>query len=92
MEHIIEIAVLVSSVLLKCVGMPDQVRKLYKTKNSSGFSLLYYILLDVTYLLWIIHGSYKNDWVVISTSIIGAIATSVIVLLVIKYKPNNKKI
>lgn len=71
--------------------MPDQVRKLYKTKNSNGFSLLYYVSLDVTYLLWIIHGCYKKDWVVISTSIIGALATGIIVFLVVKYRQSPKE-
>ena len=69
--------------------MPDQVRKLYKTKNSKGFSLFYYVTLDITYLLWIIHGTYKHDWTVISTSIIGAIATAVIVFLIVKYRPKD---
>lgn len=89
MEHTIEILVLLSSVFLKCVGMPDQVRKLYKTKSSKGFSLLYYVSLDITYVLWIIHGSYKKDWTVISTSIIGVIATTVIIVLVLKFRTNS---
>lgn len=72
--------------------MPDQVRKLYKTKNSTGFSILYYGILDFTYLLWIIHGSYKKDWTIIATSAIGVLATSVILFLIIKYrqKPIDK--
>ncbi|MDB5025409.1 MAG: hypothetical protein JWP78_3164 [Mucilaginibacter sp.] len=70
--------------------MPHQVRKLYKTKNSQGFSLFYYAMLDLTYLFWIVHGIYKHDWTIISTSIIGAIATAVIVFLIIKYRPKEK--
>lgn len=89
MEHLIEILVLISSIILKCFGMPDQVRKLYQTKNSEGFSLLYYTSLETTYLLWIAHGYYKKDWIVISTSIVGAIATGVILFMVVKYRNRN---
>ena len=92
MENFVALMVLVSSVFLKCVGMPDQVRKLYKSKNSKGFSLVYYIALEITYLLWIAHGSYKKDWVVISTSILGATATGVIVFLIIKYRPKQGEV
>lgn len=91
MENLIAISVLISSVILKCIGIPHQVRKLYKSKNSEGFSLLYYGLLDLTYLLWIFHGAYKKDWTVFTTSIIGVIATSVIVVLIIYYRPKKQK-
>ena len=91
MENFIAISVLISSVILKCIGIPHQVRKLYKSKNSEGFSLLYYGLLDLTYLLWIFHGAYKNDWTIFTTSIIGVIATSVIVVLIIYYRPKKQK-
>lgn len=90
MENFIAISVLISSVVLKCIGIPHQVKKLYQYKNSENFSLLYYGLLDFTYLLWIFHGVYKKDWTIVTTSIIGVIATSVVVFLIIYYR--QKKI
>lgn len=86
MENFVEILVLSSSVILKCIGIPHQIKKLYNSKNSSGFSLFYYGLLDITYLLWIFHGYYKSDWLIITTSIIGVFATSVLVFLIILYR------
>ena len=91
MEHLIAISVLISSIALKCIGIPHQIKKLHETKNSKGFSLLYYGLLDFTYLLWVFHGFFKKDWTIFTTSIIGVIATSVVVFLIIYYRPKKQK-
>lgn len=83
---IIGILTTVLSILVKVVGLPDQIRKNHKRKSTEGVSTSFYILSFLVYMLWTAHGILQNDWVVILGQGLGIITTGVIVYQIFIYR------
>jgi uncharacterized protein with PQ loop repeat len=88
-EAVISTLTVVASFSTKAIGAPSQIRQLLKTKNSASFSILHGTLIFIAYILWSIHGYFKNDLTVMIGQGIGVITSGLILYFVIKYRKQN---
>lgn len=79
----------VLSILVKVVGFPDQIRKNYQRKSTSGLSTSFYVMSFFVYVLWTLHGLLERDWVVVLGQGLGIITTGAIVYQIFLYRQNN---
>lgn len=61
---VIGMATTIVAVLVKFVGLPDQVIKNYKRKSTEGLSVPFFLLGLLSYALWTFYGILKGDKVV----------------------------
>ena len=52
------------AILVKFVGLPDQVIKNYKRKSTEGLSVPFFLFGLLSYVLWTFYGILKGDLVV----------------------------
>ena len=77
---------LVVGILVKVIGLPDQIRKNYKRKSTEGLSTTFMVLALLSYSLWTLHGILRNDIVLIIGQGLGIFTTSIIIWQIIKYR------
>ena len=85
-EAIISTSILITSLAIKGVGSPSQIKLLLKSKNSNNHSLIQWILMFSNYVLWTIHGIILKDWTIIIAQGIGIFTSGTILYLVIRYR------
>lgn len=83
---IIGFMTLVLTVLVKVVGLPDQIRKNYKRRSTEGLSSVFFIMGLLTYVLWTIYGILRGDIVVVLGQGVGVIAMGIIVYQIYAYR------
>jgi len=84
-EQIISVATVVSTLCVKLIGFPDQIRKVRKTKNVASISIPTFILFFVTYILWTIHGIQVHDTTIIIGQGIGVLSSGILLAFLIYY-------
>ncbi len=88
---IVGIAVATVSVLVKVLGMPDQIRKNYTRKSTGGLSLLNYSLSFSAYALWTWYGGLKHDWpVMLAQGFLGLVVTGIILWQFFLYRKKKQ--
>lgn len=87
-EGVISTLTLISTLSVKLIGFPSQIRKVRKAGNIDGVSVLYFTLGFITYSLWTIHGIQKHDNTVIYGQALGVVASGI--LLVVLYQTSKK--
>jgi uncharacterized protein with PQ loop repeat len=83
---VIAILTTVISVLVKLVGLPDQIRKNHTRKSTSGLSVPFFVLGLVSYAMWTFYGALKQDWVLIIGQGIGMVTMGVIAWQIYLYR------
>lgn len=63
-EQLIPILTVVTTISVKLIGIPSQIRKIHLTKSVESISILHFSLGFMAYVLWIIHGVLKMDWTI----------------------------
>lgn len=66
------------SILVKVLGLPDQIRKNYRRKSTEGLSVWFFVLGFISYTLWTLYGALKGDWVVVLGQGAGMITMGII--------------
>ena len=74
------------AILVKIVGLPDQIKKIYKRKSTEGISMIFFILAFLSYFLWTIHGIFQKDNVLIIGQGAGMITTGIILTQIFIYR------
>lgn len=74
------------AILVKVIGLPDQIKKIYKRKSTEGISTVFFLLAFVSYFLWTLHGFFQKDNVLIIGQGVGMITTAVILVQVFIYR------
>jgi len=88
---VVGVAVATVSILVKVIGMPDQIRKNYKRKSTGGLSLLNYSLSFSSYALWTWYGILKYDWpVALAQGFLGCVVTGIILWQFFLYRKGKK--
>ena len=77
---------LVVGILVKVIGLPDQIRKNYNRKSTEGLSTTFMILALASYSLWTLHGILRNDIVLIVGQGLGIFTTGIIIWQIFKYR------
>ena len=87
---VVGFAVATMSLLVKVVGVPDQIRKNSRRKSTEGLSLRYYVMSFSTYLLWAIYGGMKMDIpVFLAQGVLGCTATRIILIQFFLYRKSK---
>jgi len=76
-------------VLVKVIGLPDQIRKNYTRKSTVGLSVPFFLLGFASYGLWTLYELLRRDWVLICGQGAGMITIGVIAWQMYLYR-NNK--
>lgn len=87
--YLVGLLTTIVAILVKVVGLPDQIKKIYKRKSTEGISTVFFILAFISYLLWTIHGFFQKDNVLIIGQGAGMITTAIILGQIFIYR--NKK-
>ena len=74
------------AILVKVVGLPDQIKKIYMRKSTEGISTVFFLLAFVSYFLWTIHGIFQKDNVLIIGQGAGMITTAIILAQIFVYR------
>ena len=74
------------AVLVKVIGLPDQIRQNRKRRSTKGLSTPFFALGFLSYVLWTVHGFLQTDWVLVIGQGVGMITMGIIVLQVWKYR------
>ncbi len=83
---IIGILTTVVAVLVKVLGLPDQIRKNYNRKSPDGLSSPFIVLGFISYLLWTFYGALKSDLVLVIGQGVGVITMGIIVYQIYIYR------
>jgi len=78
----------VVSILVKIIGLPDQIRKNYQRKSTLGLSTPFFVLGMASYTLWTLYGALKHDWVLILGQGVGMITMGIIAWQIYIYRKN----
>lgn len=87
---IIGFLTLIIGILVKIIGLPDQIRKNYHRKSTKGLSSTFMILSFVAYCLWTIHGILQKDVVLVLGQGLGIITTAIIIGQIFIYRNKGK--
>jgi uncharacterized protein with PQ loop repeat len=75
----IKITTVVLSLLVTGFGLFAQVRKNHSRRSVEGLSLLYFLLLAISYSFWSYYGMVQNDLVLIIPMTLGMIMSWIVV-------------
>lgn len=73
-------------ILVKIIGLPDQIRKNHNRKSTEGLSTAFISLAFISYLLWTLHGIMRQDMVLIIGQGLGILTTGIIVWQIFIYR------
>lgn len=83
---VIAILTTIFSIIVKVVGLPDQIRNNYRRKSTTGLSGWFISLSFISYVFWMLHGLFQHDWSLIAGQGLGVIATGVLVWQFFQYR------
>ena len=86
---IIGILTIVSTLILKLVGFPHQVKENYTRKSTKGVSTVFFALVFWCYLLWTLYGILKKDMIISIGHGMGIIVSGIILIQIIIYRKNK---
>ena len=88
---IIGLLTLIMGITVKVIGLPDQIRKNHKRKSTEGLSTLFMVMTFVAYLLWTVHGIFRNDPVLIYGQGVGILTSGIILGQIFIYRKKDGK-
>ena len=77
---------LVIGILVKIIGLPDQIKKNYKRKSTDGLSTPFMFLSLIAYSLWTIHGIIQKDMILVFGQGLGIVTVGIILYQVYIYR------
>ncbi len=83
---VIGVLTLVIGILVKAVGLPDQIKKNYNRKSTEGLSTWFMALSCVSYSLWTFHGILQKDMVLVLGQGLGILTTGIILWQIFIYR------
>jgi len=83
---ILGVVTIAVAVLVKVIGLPDQIRKNYKRKSTEGLSTVFVLMGLLSYVLWTLYGALKHDWVVVLGQGVGVVTMGIIAWQVWLYR------
>lgn len=83
---VIGIVTTIVSILVKVIGLPDQIYKNHKRKSTLGLSVPFFTLGFVSYALWTAYGILKQDWVLILGQGAGMLTMGIIAWQIYLYR------
>ena len=90
-EYFISGLTIVSSLAIKVIGYPAQIKAIHKNKSVEGVSLTLSILSVIAYICWTIHGIIHKDPVVFWGQALGVIMSIIVLLQVLYFRQRKNK-
>jgi uncharacterized protein with PQ loop repeat len=87
---IVGILTTIVAILVKVLGLPDQIRKNHLRKSTEGLSVLFFGLGFLSYALWTFYGVLKGDWVLILGQGVGVITMGIIAVQIYRYRKSAR--
>jgi uncharacterized protein with PQ loop repeat len=85
----IGILTLIIGILVKVIGLPDQIKKNYNRKSTKGLSTWFMILSFLSYSLWTLHGILQKDIVLTLGQGLGILTTGIIIWQIFVYRKSQ---
>jgi len=85
-SDIVAILTGITSIAVKVVGLPDQIRENHRRKSTAGVSVAYFALAFISYCSWIVEGFFQHDKVVIIAQGLGIFTTGAILWQIFTYR------
>ena len=86
---IVALMTIVLGILVKIVGIPDQIRQNFIRKSTEGVSLSNQAIGFLAYIFWTAHGILQHDRVLVYGQILGVITTGIVLYQFAAYR--NRK-
>lgn len=86
LDAIVAVLTLFFGILVKVVGVPDQIRQNFKRKSTEGLSLSNQIVGFLAYFFWTFHGILRHDPVLIYAQLLGVIVTGIVLFQFFLYR------
>ena len=86
---VVSFLTLAIGILVKVIGLPDQIKKNYKRKSTEGQATSFWVIAWLAYLLWTYYGILKNDGVIIIGQGLGVLTTGIILWQIFIYRKNK---
>lgn len=89
--HTIGLVTVLLSLAVTSLGLTAQVRKNHARRSVDGLSLMYFVLLAVSYTFWVVYGIVRGDWVLIVPMSVDALMSWVVVVQFYLFRPHKDK-
>lgn len=86
---VVGVVTTIVSILVKVIGLPDQIHKNHIRKSTAGLSVPFFVLGFVSYAMWTFYGVLKQDWVLILGQGAGMITMGIVAWQIYLYR-NSK--
>lgn len=86
MIDIVAVATTVVALLVKVIGLPDQVRKNHRAKSTAGLSIPFFALAWLSYGLWAVYGAMRGDLVLTIGQGAGVVTVGIILGQAVIYR------
>jgi uncharacterized protein with PQ loop repeat len=87
---VVGLATVLSSILSKVIGIPDQIRQNFTRKSTEGVSLANQTVTFIAYFFWTFYGLIQHDLVLIWGQALGVILTAVVLYQSALYRRENR--
>jgi uncharacterized protein with PQ loop repeat len=78
LESIVGLATIFFGILVKIIGIPDQIRQNFVRKSTEGVSLANQATGFLAYFFWTFYGFLRHDPVLIYGQFLGVVTTSIV--------------
>lgn len=83
---IIAVLTTIIGILVKIIGLPDQIRKNFNRKSTEGLSTAFMLMSFFAYMLWTLHGVFQKDLTLIIGQGLGIFTTGIILFQIYTYR------
>jgi len=83
---VIGVLTTIMGVIVKVIGLPDQIRKNYQRRSTEGLSTTFMFMTFVAYALWTLHGVMRRDPVLIIGQGLGIVTSGIILWQIFIYR------
>lgn len=87
---VVAILTTATGIIVKVIGLPDQIRRNYKRQSTEGLSAAFWSISFFAYALWTLHGALQHDWALIIGQGLGIVTTGVILVQIFIYRQKNE--
>jgi uncharacterized protein with PQ loop repeat len=93
LSYVVSVLTVISDLVVKLVGIPDQIWQNFKRKSTEGVSFSYQLTGFIAYVLWTLHGLLIHDMTLVIGQFLGVVTTGIILFQYSLYgrKPSNIK-
>lgn len=89
---IVGVLTTIIGIVVKIIGLPDQIRKNLRRKSTEGLSTTFMLLSFLAYCLWTLHGLLRHDLVLVIGQGLGILTTAIIIWQIFIYRKKNKQV